>query len=253
MAYTLRATREIRHGRRLAAEDTERVWGWGTPAGGLRAARRAGLIAGGARLGPGVRALEIGCGTGLFTEFFARTGAFIVAVDISEDLLRKARRRGLPGDRVHFMRGRFEDCAVEGPFDAVIGSSVLHHLEVEPSLRKAFELLRPGGRLSFAEPNMLNPQICLERRIKWLRAFFPYVSADETAFVRGGLQRLLERVGFAGVRITPFDFLHPATPRAMIGAVRRLGRGLEAVPGIRELAGSLHIEGERPRGRGGRG
>jgi len=53
------------------------------------------------------------------------------------------------------------------------------------------------------------------------------------------------------VRITPFDFLHPATPRRLIAPVRRLGRWLEATPGIREFAGSLHIEAERPRGRGG--
>src|ERR1019366_1615655 len=105
----------------LAERDTETVWGWGTPAGKLRAKRRADLIIRGARLCSGKRVLEIGCGTGLFTEMFAATGATIVAVDISSELLEKARLRGLPAHQVTFLAKRFEDCAVDGPFDAVIG------------------------------------------------------------------------------------------------------------------------------------
>ena len=123
------------------------MWGWATPAGQIRAKRRARLIAEGSRLGPGVRALEIGCGTGLFTEMFAATGAELLSIDISPHLLALAARRGLPEDRVTFRVTRFEDCEAEGPFDAVIGSSVLHHLEVETALQNIFELLRPGESL----------------------------------------------------------------------------------------------------------
>ncbi len=54
------------------------------------------MIISGADLKPGLRVLEIGCGTGLFTEMFARTGAHLVAVDISGELLEFAHGRGLP-------------------------------------------------------------------------------------------------------------------------------------------------------------
>src|ERR1700676_2425705 len=91
----LRADREIKHGEWLAVHDTEVVWGWGTPAGRIRARRRADLIIAGAALSPGKRVLEIGCGTGMFTEMFAASGATIIAVDISPELLKKARARGL--------------------------------------------------------------------------------------------------------------------------------------------------------------
>src|SRR5262249_51180063 len=93
---TLRARHEIEHGRKLSAGDAEWTWGWGSPAGRLRAARRAALIARAARLAPGRRVLEVGCGTGLFTETFAATGAEILAVDISPELIEQARQRGLP-------------------------------------------------------------------------------------------------------------------------------------------------------------
>jgi hypothetical protein len=70
---------------------------------------------------------------------------------------------------------------------------------------------------------------------------FSYVSPDETAFVRWALARRLARHGFVDIRIAPFDWLHPATPRGWIDAVLGVGRLLEAMPGARELAGSLAI------------
>ena len=237
---------EIAHGKILALGDTEWIWGWDTPGGRLRAERRAALIARGARLGPGVKALEIGCGTGLFTEIFADTGARVVAVDLSPDLLEKARERQLPPDRVQFLESPFEDCAIHGPFDAVIGSSVLHHLDIQAALAKIYQLLKPGGIMSFAEPNMLNPQVFIERRFRSFRRWFWYVSPEETAFIRGQLRNLLVHAGFQDIGITPFDWLHPATPEPLIELIQRLGLLLEGLPGIREFAGSLYIRGERP-------
>ena len=240
---TNRVVNEVAHGRLLAEGDPEVIWGWGTPAGRVRAQRRADLILRGACAGPGVRLLEIGCGTGLFTAKFAASGARIVAVDLSADLLDIARARGLPSERVQFIEKNFEDCLVDGPFDAVIGSSVLHHLDVERSLRKIFALLKPGGRLSFAEPNMLNPQIFAERTF---RRLFPDVSPDETAFVRTTLGKQLCNIGFRGVSIVPFDWLHPATPAPWITLVSRMGHLVETLWPIREFSGSLWITASRP-------
>jgi 2-polyprenyl-3-methyl-5-hydroxy-6-metoxy-1,4-benzoquinol methylase len=231
-----RFANEVAHGKRLAAGVGEEIWGWKTPAGRLRAERRAALILEGARVAPGSKILEIGCGAGLLTEKFARSGADIIAVDLSPELLDIARGRGLAG--VRFLEKNFEDCDVEGPFDAVIGSSILHHLELERTWKKIFSLLKPGGRMSFAEPNMLNPQIYCERHF---RRFFPEVSPDETAFVRFSLRRDLEKNGFTSVEIKPFDWLHPFTPPAMIPAVIGLGRVLEGVWPCREFSGSLWI------------
>ena len=246
-----RAAHEISHGRKLAEADTEFIWGWGTPAGQLRAQRRGQLIAQRARLSADVCALEIGCGTGLFTEMFARSGARIVAVDISPELLAKAQGRNLPSDRVRFLERRVEEFALDDPaiadwaaggFDAVIGSSVLHHLELAPALHALRRLLKPGGRFSFAEPNLLNPQVLLERKARWL---FPSVSDDEWAVVRWRMTADLERAGFDDVTIEPFDWLHPATPPSLIPVVKSAGRVLERIPGVREFAGSVLIEARR--------
>lgn len=240
-----RAAHEIEHGRKLAQHEPEQIWGWGTPAGRLRAARRADLIISGAALGPGKRALEIGCGTGNFTEKFARSGAQIVAVDISPELLEKARARGLPESQVRFLAKPFEQCDVDGPFDAVIGSSILHHLDIQPALAKILALLKPGGVMCFAEPNLVNPQIMIQKNIPWIRERLGD-SPDERAFVRWSLRKLLLKTGFESAVIIPFDWLHPATPERMIGAVQAAGKIFEKTPLLKELAGSLLIRASRP-------
>jgi 2-polyprenyl-3-methyl-5-hydroxy-6-metoxy-1,4-benzoquinol methylase len=235
-----RAEHEIKFGAHLSEKDTEHLWGWGTPAGKSRAQRRAQMIIEGAGLKPGMHALEVGCGTGMFTEIFAATGARILAVDISPDLLLKAERRGLPADRVTFLAKRFEDLDPQTTFDAIVGSSVLHHLDIKKSLETMRALLKPGGVIVFAEPNMLNPQVFLERKFRFLK-MFSYVSPDETAFVRWSLRSLLAEMGFTDIKVEPFDWLHPAIPQSCIGVVSGIGRFLEKTPIIRESAGSLYI------------
>lgn len=241
-----RAEREISHGRKLAARNPALQWGWDTPAGRIRAERRAALIAGGAGLAKGVHVLEIGCGTGIFTEKFINYGATLVAVEISADLLEIARQRNLPPERVTFVGKSFEEAGGKRAFDAVIASSVLHHLDLETALPRIYELLKPGGRLCFAEPNMLNPQVFLERAFRFLPAF-DYVSPDETAFVRWRLAKRLAKAGFSEVDISPFDWLHPGTHPRIISRLSALGVCLEKTPLVRELAGSLLIKASRPR------
>ena len=229
---------EIKHGEFLAGGCPEDIWGWGTPAGKLRAERRAALIARGAGLAPGLNVLEVGCGTGNFTEKFARSGAQILACDISPDLIEKAKARNLPERQVRFLCSRFEDDQIEPNFDAVVGSSILHHLELEDALPKMLNLLKPSGAFCFAEPNLLNPQVFIMLRF---RQFFPQVSRDETAMIRFPFKRTLEKVGFTKVDITPFDWLHPSVPPAFISMVQRVGKMLEHLPVVREFSGSLLI------------
>lgn len=247
-----RAANEIAHGRMLAGAESEAAWGWSGPAGHSRARRRADLIVSAAGMHPGRTILEIGCGTGLFTAHFAATGARIVAVDISPHLLAKAIERQLPAEHVRFEQRcaeslepgdpAFQAWAADG-FDAIVGSSVLHHLDIPAAIETCKRLLAPGGRMVFAEPNLLNPQVWMERRF---RSWFPYVSRDETAIVRWQLQRQLERTGFSNIVITPFDWLHPATPAPLIRVVAGAGRVFEQIPGLREFAGSVLITARCP-------
>ena len=234
---------EIEHGARLV-EHAEQVWGWSSPAGRVRAVRRARLIHERAGLAPGMHVLELGCGTGLFTRVFAQSGASITAIDVSPDLLAKARDHHSDG-QIDFLLGDAEELSFpDEMFDRVVGSSILHHLAMERAMSEVHRVLKSGGRIAFAEPNMMNPQVALQRNLGPLRRWAG-VSPAETAFFRWRLAKLLTRSGFHQVSVEPFDFLHPAVPRPLIATVRALGEVLECVPVLREISGSLVISAQR--------
>lgn len=220
---------------------------WTTEAGLERKARRMAWLVNDAGLAPGRRVLEIGCGAGTFTEELAKTGATVTAIDLSDALIAQARAR-VPGDNVTIRAVDAEATGfADGSFDAVVGMSILHHLNVGPALAEAWRVLAPGGALVFSEPNMLNPQVAVEKNVKFIGRRLGN-SPDETAFFRWPLKLALERAGFVDVSITPFDFLHPLTPPRWLPVVSALAGVLERVPGVRELAGSLWVRAQKPRG-----
>ena len=233
-----RISREIQHGRFLAEHGAGEIWNWETSAGRIRWARRVKMLS--SHLKPGMTVLELGCGTGSFTRELARSGADVVAIDVSPELLEMAKANCSAPNVQYQIQNAYALSYSEGAFDSVVGSSVLHHLEVEKALRGAYRLLKPGGTIYFTEPNILNPQIAIQKNIPWIKRKLGD-SPDETAFFRWPLWRLLERTGYRDVRIDPFDFLHPKTPVALIDHVKALGRFLEKVPVISEFAGSLYI------------
>lgn len=236
----MKTAREILHGQRIA-HHAETVWGWGTPAGRIRADRRKSYLARYGSAAPGRAILEIGCGTGMFTTALAASGAHVVAFDICWELLCQVPRAQDGSNGLHLFVGDVEHLPLpDASFDAVVGVSILHHLNLRPALAEIKRILKPVGRVVFSEPNMLNPQIFVQKHVPFIKRWLGD-SPDETAFVRWPLAAELQRAGFGEVRVTPFDFLHPWTPEPIIPLVSRMGAVMESLPAVRELAGSLLI------------
>ena len=99
-------------------------------------------------------------------------------------------------------------------------------------------------QLVFAEPNLLNPQVALMFRVNALKPYFA-VSPDEMAFSRFQARRALRRAGFVETTARPFDFVHPSLPASTLPAGAAVGRFLEALPLVSEIAGSLLITARR--------
>ena len=240
-----RLQREIEH-HRESADQAETIWNWDSPSGRRRADRRARIFVDEGGLSAGRLALELGCGTGIFLEKVAPAGARIVGLDLSADLLAKARARLVAVTNVVLHRGNAERMPyAPSSFDTVYGSSVLHHLDLDRALGEVFRVLRPGGRCVFTEPNILNPQVAIMFQLGLTKRYFG-VSPDELAFSRFRAARALKAAGFAAAEVVPFDFLHPATPQALCESVDRVGRAIERVPLLREITGSFVVRACRP-------
>jgi SAM-dependent methyltransferase len=235
---------EREQGERFAAGDFDRAWGWSSEAGKLRADRRARFLIDAAALAPGVRALELGCGTGEFTTRLVESRCDLTGVDISEISVQRCRAR-VKG-RAEVVVGNIETGeGLEGrEFDAIVGVSVLHHVDLDACVRNVFPQLRSGGRFAFSEPNILHPQVWAERRFAFLRRI-RHVLPHEIAFRAGELRRSFENAGLVVEAAEPFDFLHAATPPKLIDAVKRLEQVLEATP-VRAIAGSIRVAGWKP-------
>ncbi len=109
------------------------------------------------QLRPGERVLDAACGNGAFARRMAELGARVVAFDVSEVFLERARARSAEfGARIEYHHLDATDEAAllalgEGRFDAAVCSMALMDMPaVEPLFRAVRRLLKPGGRFVFS-------------------------------------------------------------------------------------------------------
>lgn len=101
-----------------------------------------------ARPGRNARVLEIGPGTGQLTVPLARTGATVTALELGAGLAAVARGRLEAFPDVDVVVGAFEEWRPPSePFDLVVAASAFHWLDPDVRVRKALDVLRPGGAL----------------------------------------------------------------------------------------------------------
>jgi malonyl-CoA O-methyltransferase len=130
--------------------------------------------------------LEIGCGTGIFTKLLSRAypEAKITAIDISETMIKEARRR-IPRGRIRFREKAIEDLEITEDFDIAASNVSLHWTEDFYSVIKIVkEYLVGGGEIAvsvygpgtFKELKTVLSELYGPRR--WLSSSF-FLSADE--------------------------------------------------------------------------
>lgn len=98
-----------------------------------------------------MRVLEIGCGAGRITKALARVFGEVHAVDVSGEMVRRARAALRDCPNVHLYENNGMDLSVipELPFDFAFSYLVFQHIPsyavIEGYVREAGRLLRPGG------------------------------------------------------------------------------------------------------------
>ncbi len=115
----------------------------------------------------GKRVLDLACGLGESSVYFALQGARVTALDLSGEMLGQVRRLGeLHGVEVETVKGNAERPEVEsGAYDLVYGANMLHHCEMGAVAREVRRVLRAGGRAAFIDPLPHNPVINVYRRL----------------------------------------------------------------------------------------
>lgn len=173
-----------------------------------------------AGLREGESVCEWGAGMGRFSRLSLDRGARLCAIELSPSLADACREaladaplaRVETGDVLSVLQRTDER------FDLMLGFFVLHHLpELEAYFAAAYNALRPGGRMAFAEPNPWNPlfpiQITLVPSMRWsaeagIYRLFP--KALRSAALNAGFSRV--DIGYYG-----------ALPRAPYNALAEKG------------------------------
>jgi tRNA (cmo5U34)-methyltransferase len=99
------------------------------------------------------RILDLGVGTGetALRVLERHPGAHLTGIDVSPEMLEEARRR-LPDADLRV--ARLEDPLPDGPFDLVVSTLAVHHLDAAGKaglFRRAADALAPGGRFVLAD------------------------------------------------------------------------------------------------------
>jgi tellurite methyltransferase len=99
---------------------------------------------------PGDAVLDLGCGEGRDSVFFAGLGAAVTGVDLSTDGLAKARRLARQrGVRVRWIEGDMTGALPAGRFDLIFSCGTIHYVpraERRPLFRRLAAMSPPGGR-----------------------------------------------------------------------------------------------------------
>lgn len=108
--------------------------------------------------GEGASILDLGAGTGLFAGLVAERipDAHFTLVDLSEEMLEKAavRFRDMGIQEPDLIVGDYSTLPLGGPYDAVISSLSIHHLDdaqKQDLIGRIFDALKPGGRFVNAD------------------------------------------------------------------------------------------------------
>ena len=148
--------------------------------------------------------LDVGCGSGWLSEYFARLGYEVKGIDISPTLIEMSRRRvaSVPYDVDHettlrctFAIHDIETGPLDEKFDAVICYDSLHHFEDERAvMRNIASMLDVGGVLFILEGERPAAGSSTEAE---LRAVMEQYRTLESPFDYSYLRELLDENGFA--------------------------------------------------------
>jgi len=196
---------------------------------------------------PGEAILEVGAGSGLWTQHLAsvfRGENPITAAVFNHDYVAAAEEKSLSNARFVEVADLSSDLPAES-FDYIVGTAILCHDLYAQNLAALRRLLKPGGRILFFEANFWNPQVAIKNVIRPVGRW----AGDAPCQVGMRTYKLMQKAsaqGFTHLEIIPYDIIHPRIPTSLVQFFQSIAFIFEQAPVLRELCGTLYILAQKP-------
>jgi SAM-dependent methyltransferase len=193
--------------------------------------------------------LDMACGMGEESVYFAKLGARVTGIDISDVGIASLKKRAafhhldITALEMRCDPTSFPDAS----FDRVHGLGILHHVGIDAGLREVERLLRPGGVGVFLEPlgNSTTVEAVKTFLMKHARFLgnFDRVTDHEHNLTWQEIRAATER--FDDVRLYPYHLLYRLKrfcPKSWLDTIRRIDAGLLSLaPPLDHFAGGVVI------------
>lgn len=167
------------------------------------------LIAHG-KLMHGEKILEVGSGMGRHAFLLAEQGLDVECLELSPFLIEKLKEydNGRYNLSTHCGDIHHPPKELDKKFDVVIGFFILHHLlNLDQTFQSIAQVLKPGGRVIFLEPNPYNPlyylQILFTKNMSWQAERKMLDMRPQVLF------KAMQKAGLSNMEIKRFGFFPP--------------------------------------------
>jgi SAM-dependent methyltransferase len=198
----------------------------------------------------GKELLDYGCGMGEESVYFAKLGAQVTSIDISEVGIATLKQRA----EYHKLDIRAYEMRCDptsfpaASFDRIHGMGILHHVGIDTALAEVWRLLRPGGVGVFLEPLGDHPVVEAAKTFLMKRARFLGTFVDVTDHEHNLTWREIDSATqrFSRTLAYPYHLLFRLkrfAPQSGWDTLRRIDHGLLALGrGLRRYAGGVVLQ-----------
>lgn len=162
-------------------------------------------------INPTDRVMDLGCGSGVFSNYLAETGCLVTGIDGSAEMIKLCNQKKTSVSACYVVQSlplpNPRDYAMQ---DVILASSLLEYIDdVERVVYQIHAVLKPNGLLIVSMPNRLSLYRRIERRLFGLTGYPRYFAHIHHVPTEEAFNQQLTKLGFDLLETTYFSSYDP--------------------------------------------